>query len=123
MADVSSPLKGDEGLIRQLILADFRQRLATGCVITSALCAVFVSAIPLDAADWSTFGHDPQRSGWAFEETSLTPQNVGQIELKWKSQVKNEPRSLTALTAPLAASDVVTPQGVKTLVYVAGSAD
>ncbi len=21
------------------------------------------------AGDWTTFGHDPQRTGWAFEET------------------------------------------------------
>ena len=27
-------------------------------------------------ADWTTFGHDPQRSGWAFEETTLSPANV-----------------------------------------------
>src|SRR5205823_751626 len=52
-----------------------------------------------------------------------TPANVAQLELKWKTQVKNEPRSLTALTAPVVASDVVTAQGTKTLVYVAGSAD
>jgi outer membrane protein assembly factor BamB len=79
--------------------------------------------LPLRSADWPTFGHDPQRSGWAFEETTLTPENVGQLELKWAVQVKNEPRSLTALTAPVVASEVNTPQGIKTVVYVAGSAD
>ena len=25
----------------------------------------------LFAGDWLTFGHDPQRTGWAFEETVL----------------------------------------------------
>jgi len=75
------------------------------------------------AADWPTYGHDPQRSGWAFEESLLTPENVSQLELKWKAQVKNEPKSLTALTAPVVASGVVTASGIKTLVYVAGSGD
>src|SRR5438445_6593172 len=77
----------------------------------------------LYAADWLTFGHDPQRSGWAVEEKILTVQNVSGLELKWKVQVKNEPKALTALTAPVIASEVTTPQGIKTLVYVAGSSN
>ena len=32
----------------------------------------------LRAADWLTFGHDPQRSGWAVEEKDLSLENVGQ---------------------------------------------
>jgi outer membrane protein assembly factor BamB len=80
-------------------------------------------ATSLYAADWLTFGHDPQRTGWAEAEKKLTPQNVGGLELKWKVQMKNEPKSLTALTAPLVASEVTTPQGIKTLVYVAGSSN
>jgi outer membrane protein assembly factor BamB len=75
------------------------------------------------AADWPTFGHDPQRSGWATEETTLTPQNVSGLQLLWKTQVKNEPKSLTALTAPVIADAVSTAQGVKQVIYVAGSAD
>lgn len=77
----------------------------------------------LGGADWTTFAHDPQRSGWAFEETTLRRDNVAHLELKWKAQLKNEPRSLTALTAPVVATDTSTPQGIKTLVYVAGSSD
>ena len=75
------------------------------------------------AADWLTFGHDPQRTGWAFEETKLSPTNVAGLELKWKAQIKNEPRSLTALTAPLVAMNVGTAMGRKNLVYVAGSSN
>jgi len=75
------------------------------------------------AADWLTFAHDPQRSGWASEEKQLTLENVGGLELKWKSQLKNEPKSLTALTTPVVASDVTTSQGIKTLVYVGGSSN
>ncbi len=39
----------------------------------------------LRAADWLTFGHDPQRSGWAVEEKDLSLENVGSLELKWKA--------------------------------------
>ncbi|HEV2351215.1 MAG TPA: PQQ-binding-like beta-propeller repeat protein [Terriglobia bacterium] len=84
------------------------------------LTAMFV-ATSTSANDWPTFGHDPQRSGWAFEEDTLAPGNVSGLELKWKSKVENEPKSLTALTAPVVASKVTTPSGIKTLVYVAGS--
>jgi outer membrane protein assembly factor BamB len=73
------------------------------------------------AADWLTFGHDPQRTGWASAENKLSTENVALMELKWKAAVKNVPKSLTALTAPVVASDVTTEQGSKTLVYVAGS--
>jgi outer membrane protein assembly factor BamB len=80
-------------------------------------------SLNLHALDWPTFGHDAQRSGWAPEETALTPQSAAQLELKWKVQMKNAPRSLTALTAPVVASNVDTAKGRRTVVYVAGSSD
>lgn len=77
----------------------------------------------LRAADWPTFDHDPQRTGWARVEKALSIKNVANLKLKWKVHLDNVPLSLTALTAPLVASHVTTVQGVKTLVYVAGSSD
>ena len=90
--------------------------------IRITIVALWLSAA-LYANDWPTFGHDPERTGWAFEESTLTPANATQLELKWKAQAQNRPRSLTALTAPVVASGVVTARGIKTLVYVAGSSD
>ena len=72
------------------------------------------------AADWPMFAHDPMRTGWASEETSLSTQNVSRLELKWKVRVDNEPKFLSALTVPVVATDIDTPEGVRTLVYVAG---
>ena len=43
------------------------------------------------AGDWLTFGHDPQRTSWAFEETKLNPQNVSKMALAWIAKLKNEP--------------------------------
>jgi len=74
-------------------------------------------------ADWPTFGRDPQRSGWAFDENSITTENAGTIALQWTVQLDNAPLSLTSLMPPVVARDVVTPEGIKTLVYVAGSSD
>lgn len=92
-------------------------------IIRSTVLAALLILVPALAADWLTFGHDPQRSGWAFEETKLTPQNVGGLKLKWSVQLPNQPLGLNALTPPLVARDVVTTKGVKTLVYVAGSSN
>jgi outer membrane protein assembly factor BamB len=75
----------------------------------------------LAAADWPTFGHDPQRSGWASEEDSLNPQNASRLRLLWKATLTNAPKSLTALTAPVIADGVSTPMGARSVVYVAGS--
>jgi outer membrane protein assembly factor BamB len=84
----------------------------------------FLCLVPATpAADWPTFGHDPQRTGWAMDETTLTPRNVSNLELKWKAALKNEPLSLTALTAPVVAEQINTAQGNKTVVYVAGSSN
>ncbi len=80
-------------------------------------------SVSLYAADWVTFGSDPQRSGSPFNERILTVKNVGGLELKWKVKVNNAPKSLTALTAPTVAGDVITAQGIKTLVYVAASSN
>ena len=74
------------------------------------------------AGDWPTFGHDPQRTGWAKSERVLTTENVANLELKWKTRVDNEASLLAALTAPIVAIGVTTSSGVKDVVYVAGKA-
>jgi outer membrane protein assembly factor BamB len=73
--------------------------------------------------DWPTFAHDAQRTGWAFEEDTLSPGNAAQLELKWKIQLKNEPKALTALTTPVVATGVETREGIRTVVYVGGSSN
>lgn len=74
-------------------------------------------------ADWLTFAHDPQRTGWAVEESKFSPETVRNLELKWSVQLDNIPLALNALTAPVVARDVVTPSGIKSVVYVAGSSN
>jgi outer membrane protein assembly factor BamB len=86
------------------------------------LCGIS-SAISARTADWPTFGHDPQRTGWAFEETILNRENVAGLALRWKVHLKNEPKSLLSLTAPVVASNVLTAHGFRTVVYVAGTSN
>jgi len=84
------------------------------------LILVLSASALLLPADWTTFGHDPQRSGWASEEMKINRDNVSTLVLKWKAKLPNEAYSLSALTAPVVASDVSTTRGVRTAVYVAG---
>lgn len=81
---------------------------------------LFLASLTAHAADWLTFAHDPQRTGWAAEERTITPANMGDFELKWKSKMKSENYSLSALTAPVVAGGVSTAHGIKNVVYVAG---
>lgn len=89
-------------------------------VICTFVCMLSICAA-VAAGDWPTFGHDPQRTGWAFEEDALNPENASHLRLLWKVALKNEPKSLTALTAPVVADGVSTSTGARTVVYVAGS--
>ena len=68
--------------------------ISAKATIAPLLFALWLSAATvLHSADWPTFGHDPQRSGWASEEMDVNTKNAGNLELKWRVQVKNEPRS------------------------------
>ena len=72
------------------------------------------------AGDWPTFGHDPQRTGWARSERTLNTENVADLELKWKTRVDNTASLLGSVTAPIVGVDVPTERGVTDVVFVAG---
>ena len=84
---------------------------------------IFLLTFGLRAADWTTFGGDPQRSMWAKEETDLTKSNVGKLKLEWSLKLENEGKELNALTAPVIHSQIITPRGFKEVIIVAGSSD
>jgi outer membrane protein assembly factor BamB len=85
--------------------------------------SVWASGCFLVEADWLTFGHDPQRTGWAREEKTISPENVASFQLSWTTQLDNEPLALNALTAPVVVEGIQTPKGARTLVFVAGSSN
>ena len=88
--------------------------------LAAAIIGLSLSTHHANAGDWLTYGHDPQRTGWAMEETKLSPTTVPQLALKWKAKLNNESYRLSALTAPVVATGVSTAHGVKTVVYTAG---
>jgi hypothetical protein len=75
------------------------------------------------SAQWTTFGGDPQRTGWARNEAILNKDNASTLELKWKLQLDNIPKELTSLTSPVVVDQVKTEHGIKEYVIVGGSSD
>ncbi len=72
--------------------------------------------------EWLTWGYDQERSLWNRAEKTLNKDNVGQLALKWKTQLPTPATMvvLQTLTAPLVAT-VNTPQGPASRVFVVGS--
>ena len=50
-----------------------------------------------EAGEWTTFGGNPQRDGWARDETTLTPQNVKDMKQIWKIQIDSPLREMNSL--------------------------
>ena len=92
----------------------------SGFLLSLFLCA---SAASAQSGQWTTYGHDPQRSGFAADEHAFSPANVSSLGLEWKTVVPNEPLVLTGLTAPLIVRGIKSENGARNLVIVAGSSD
>ncbi len=75
------------------------------------------------AEDWTTFGGDPQRTGWARDEKDLTKDSIKKLKLEWKLKLNNTSKEMNSLTAPLVHSKVITPHGFKEVVLIAGASD
>ncbi len=76
--------------------------------LVSLVCLLLFSAPTVRAADWLTFGHDPQRTGWASEEHSISPETVGNLTLLWKTKIDSAAQGLWSLTSPVVAENVST---------------
>lgn len=82
-----------------------------------------LGALQLSGGQWTTFGGNPQRDGWARGENILTRENVKGMELVWKLKLDSPSRELTSLTPPVMIENVLTVQGHKDIVLVAGASD
>ena len=94
-------------------------------LLISLLLPAGSSAQTTPARDWLTWGYDQERTGWNKGETSLSKENVGNLELTWSTRLGTQPKDvvLSTVTAPLVVEGVNTSQGRKNLVFVVGSDD
>ncbi len=82
-----------------------------------------VKAAPL-TREWLTWQGDPERTGWARAETTLSKDNVSRLGLLWKAQldaVPNRINGYSTLTDPLIVENVLTKQGAKKLLFTASA--
>jgi outer membrane protein assembly factor BamB len=75
------------------------------------------------AASWLTFAGDPQRNGWAKDETAISLESASKLQLLWKLKLENAPKALNSLTSPVVINPVYTNHGAETYVVVGGSSD
>ena len=81
----------------------------------AALLAILASAY---AADWLSFGGDPQGTNWQRYGKALTVANVKNLKLLWKRHLDDR-----SLSAPVIIGPTITHRGVRELVFVAGAGD
>jgi outer membrane protein assembly factor BamB/mono/diheme cytochrome c family protein len=92
--------------------------------VSLSLILLFIASTASgQTGQWTTFGHDPRRSGYADDEHAFTRSSVASLGLQWKTVVPNEPLFLNGLTAPLLVRGVRTAAGAKNLLLVAAASD
>lgn len=92
--------------------------LLTICSLLPLICSAQVRR-----AGWSTFGGDPQRTGWERGENDFTKENVKDLKVEWSIKLDNTSKELNALTVPLVRGPLITQRGFKEVVIVAGASD
>jgi len=75
------------------------------------------------AANWLSYGNDPQRTGWNPAETDINRDNAKSLTLLWKAHLDNQPRELNSLTAPVNVEWVTTDKGMAEIAIVGGASD
>src|SRR5712671_6265004 len=91
--------------------------------MTRTLLAAPLLIATLTAADWLTFAGDPQRTGWAKNETQVSTENAGKLRVEWSLKLENEPKELNSLMVPVIVENAITTKGFKDIVLIAGSSD
>jgi outer membrane protein assembly factor BamB len=105
-----------------------RRRFVAAVAICAGVNALALYAQGGRSREWLTWGVDQERTGWNRNETVLSKQSVGRLQLKWKTQIDKEvsieiESGNSMLTAPLVAQGVRTPQGARTVVYTLGASN
>lgn len=74
-------------------------------------------------AEWTTSSFNPQRDAWQRDETRISAQNAGKIELLWKLKTDNKTMGMQSFREPLIVNGVKTTSGARTVAIFAGSSN
>jgi hypothetical protein len=93
-----------------------------GCVVA---WASVTNAQGRGGADWMTSNGDAQRSSWVRTDAKISKETIQKpgFQLLWKMKLKNDPRQLNSLTAPVTLERLIGYRGFRMLGFVGGSSD
>jgi outer membrane protein assembly factor BamB len=74
-------------------------------------------------ANWTTYGGDPQRTGWEKTDARITKETVKDLQLLWKIKLENQPKGPRPLMPPVILGNLISYRGFKELAFVAASSD
>lgn len=83
------------------------------------LAAMTLGSAAVQAQDWRTAGYDAQRSQWVRSDRKIAPDTVKSpdFQLLWKMEFENEPRQMSAMTAPVLLDRLVGFRGFRALAF------
>lgn len=96
-----------------------RTRLGFILVLSSTLIAFAQSR----GGNWTTFGGDVQRSGWAGADAAISKSTVKDLQLQWKLKLETQTKGLRSMMPPIVLGRLISYRGFKELVFVATNAD
>jgi len=89
--------------------------------IVAAACGRVANAQA--AANWNTYGGDPQRSGWERTDPSISKDTVKDFQLLWKMKLEVQPKGLQPVQPPLIMGRLISYRGFKELAFVGTNSD
>lgn len=100
-------------------------RIIVRAAVVAAACVAGSALVRGQAREWTTSGHDAQRTAWVRSDARITREAVedGTFRFLWKAQFHNESRQLNSLTQPVLQDLLIGYLGFKTLAFIGGSAD
>ena len=75
------------------------------------------------SSNWTTFGGDPQHSGWERVETAISKDTVKDLQLLWKMKLESQPKGSRPIMPPLIVGRLISYRGFKELAIVATGSD
>ena len=75
------------------------------------------------SSNWTTFGGDPQRSGWERIDPAISKDKVKDLQLLWKMKLESQPKGSRPIMPPLIVGRLISYRGFKELAIVGTGSD
>src|SRR5579864_4956028 len=75
------------------------------------------------SSNWTTFGGDPQHSGWERTDATFSKDTVKDLQLLWKMKLETRGKGSSPIMPPLIMGRLISYRGFKELAFVGTNAD